>query len=497
MSSRTLAQRVVTGSIWMAASRILVRLIGLVSTLILARVLTPGDFGIVALASALYFVIQTVSDLRFEQALISLRDKSDVDFDTAWTMNVLRGLAGAVVLLIVAYPYAQIMADPRLVGVVAVLAAVAIVHGLKNPHFLRFEIAMDFRKEFTLQVVAKFAGFCVALWLALQYRNYWALLAGMLASTAIEVVMSYVLRPSRPRPTLASLRRLMGFSGWLMGGQLVTAVIGRVQYFLVGAYLPSAVVGLLHVGAEIAQMATTETLTPLRRALLPALAQKSNDAESHREAFREAMAVIIGLALPIGCGISLVADLLVPVLLGPQWLGAIEVIRYVGVAGAVTAISAMGDTMLISAAKTRPLFQRELLKLAYLLPGYWLGITYGGLSGVLIAWLGLAMVSLAINIRMIRQHVGVGARDLFGGAWRTPVAVLGMAGFVWLTKAALVVLGSGVGADLVRLLITVLVGAASYVLLHLLLWRLAGRPQGFERRMFDVLHDLPGMPSRG
>ena len=139
----------------MAASRILVRLIGLVSTLILARLLTPGDFGIVALASALYFVIQTVSDLRFEQALISLRDKSDADFDTAWTMNALRGVASATILLAAAYPYAQLMDDPRLAGVLAVLAGVPLIHGLKNPHFLRFEIAMDFRKEFALQIVAK------------------------------------------------------------------------------------------------------------------------------------------------------------------------------------------------------------------------------------------------------------------------------------------------------------------------------------------------------
>ena len=486
MSPVSLTQRVANSSAWLAASRLLVRTIGLISTLILARLLTPGDFGLVALAAAFYFVIETLSDFRFEQALLALQDTRDIDFDTAWTMNAARGLLVAVVLAVGAYPYAQLMDEERLTLLMLALALVPLIDGLKNPHFIRFEKEFNQRKTFTLQIAAKAAGFLVTVTLALIYRNYWALLAGMVTATTARVVLSYLLRPAVPAPTLASMHRLMNFSGWLMGGQLVTAAIGRAQFFLAGAFLPASSVGFLHVGSEIANMVTTETLAPIRRVLLPALAQKVDDPEDHYAAFGAAMEVMIGLALPIGVGIALVADQLVPLLLGDQWHGAIDVIRFVGLVGALSAVSTMGETMLVSTGKTRPLFYLELMKLIYVLPGFWLGITLGGLQGVLVAWLAIALVSLLINLEVIRRHTGIGQWTLLAPCWRSPLAVALMTVAIGLTRSWLPATGGGLAADLGGLALTVVSGAASYVATHLLLWHLAGRPLGFESRVLEI-----------
>jgi len=486
MSRASLTQRVAKSSAWLAASRLLVRTIGLISTLILARLLTPGDFGLVALASAFYFVIETMSDFRFEQALLALQDTRDIDFDTAWTMNAARGLLVAGLMALGAYPYAELMDEERLTLLMLALALVPLIDGLKNPHFIRFEKEFNQRREFTLQIAAKFGGFLVTLSLAWLYRSYWALLAGMVTATAVRVVLSYVLRPARPSLTLASMSRLMNFSGWLMGGQLVTAAIGRAQFFLAGAFLPASSVGFLHVGSEIASMATAETLAPIRRVLLPALAQKVDNPEEHYSAFGAAMEVIIGLALPIGIGISLVADQLVPLLLGGQWHGAIIVMQFVGIVGALAAVSSMGDTMLVSTGKTRPLFNLELMKLIYVLPGFWLGITLGGLKGVLMAWLGIALISLLVNLEVIRRHTGVNQWTLLAPCWRSPLAVAVMAVTIGLVRSWLPAAGAGLIPDLGGLLLTVLAGAAGYVLTHLLLWHLAGKPRGFESRALEI-----------
>jgi O-antigen/teichoic acid export membrane protein len=486
MSPASLTQRVANSSAWLAASRLLVRTIGLISTLILARLLTPGDFGLVALASAFYFVIETLSDFRFEQALLALQDTRDIDFDTAWTMNAARGLLVATIMVIGAYPYAELMDEERLTLLMLALALVPLIDGFKNPHFIRFEKEFNQRKEFTLQIAAKTGGFIVTLSLALIYRSYWALLAGMVTATTARVVLSYLLRPAIPSLTLASMNRLMNFSGWLMGGQLVTAAIGRAQFFLAGAFLPASAVGFLHVGSEIANMATAETLAPIRRVLLPALAQKAGNPEDHHSAFGAAMEVIIGLALPIGIGISLIAEQLVPLLLGGQWHGAINVMQFVGMVGALTAVSSMGETMLVSTGKTRPLFNLELMKLVYVLPGFWLGITLAGLKGVLVAWLTIALISLLVNLEVIRRHTGINQWTLLAPCWRSPLAVLMMAISVSLTRSWLPATGSGLIQDLGGLLLTMLAGAASYSATHLLLWHLVGRPRGFESRALEI-----------
>jgi len=490
MSVATLTQRVASSSVWLAANRLLVRAIGLVSTLILARLLTPGDFGLVALASAFYFVIETLSDFRFEGALLALQDTEDADYDTAWTMNAARGMLVAIILIIAAYPYAGLMDNDQLAPLLMVLALIPLLDGFKNPHFIRYEKAFNQRKEFVLQIAAKISGFAITLLLALIYRSYWALLAGMITATATRVALSYVLHPAMPSWTLASFKRLMNFSGWLMGGQMVTAALGRVQFFLTGAFLPASAVGFLHVGSEIANMATTETLAPIRRVLLPALAQRSATSGAHCSAFCVAMEVVIGLALPIGVGISLIAPQLVPLLLGEQWDGAVIVIQFVGVVGSLTAITAMGDTMLISTGKTRPLFYLELIKLLYVLPGFWIGIKSAGLNGVLVAWLAIALISVMVNLEMLRRHTGVSPFGLLAPCWRSPIAVAVMAAAILFVKAALPVGGASLLLDVLGLMLTVLTGAASYTAAHMLLWRLVGRPEGFESRAFDILSSI-------
>ncbi len=489
----SLSQRVAHSSLWLAGSRLVVRSIGLISTLILARLLTPDDFGIVALASAFYFVIQTLSDLRFEQALISLRDTSDADFDTAWSMNTIRGGGIALILLLGAYPYAALMDDMRLVGVMLLVALIPVIDGLRNPRFIMFEKAMDLRREFVLQVTTKLAGFFVTITLTLIYREYWTLIVGNIAATLASVAMTYRFARERPRFSLASFRRLINFSGWLMGGQLVTAVLGRAQLFLVGAYLPAAKVGVLHVGSEIANMATHEVLTPIRRALLPALAHLSGDEGNHRKAFRYAMTSIVGLALPIGLGIVMLADRLVPLLLGDQWLGAIDVMRFVAVVGALSAISSMGDTVLISKGHTKPLFRRELLKLAYVIPGLWIGIRLGGFEGLLIAWLVVAHLELAVNLDMLRRHTGVNPIALLAASWRSVLAVAGMVAALWGSMQVLPPPGSGLGSDIASVAALIVIGALTYGSLHLALWLAAGKPDGFEAR---ALHIVGGLRKR-
>jgi PST family polysaccharide transporter len=196
--------------------------------------------------------------------------------------------------------------------------------------------------------------------------------------------------------------------------------------------------------------------------------------------------VIIGLALPIGIGISLIAEQLVPLLLGGQWHGAINVMQFVGMVGALTAVSSMGETMLVSTGKTRPLFNLELMKLVYVLPGFWLGITLAGLKGVLVAWLTIALISLLVNLEVIRRHTGINQWTLLAPCWRSPLAVLIMVVSVSLTRSWLPATGSGLIQDLGGLLLTMLAGAASYSATHLLLWHLVGRPRGFESRALEI-----------
>ncbi|MCP5422969.1 MAG: lipopolysaccharide biosynthesis protein [Chromatiaceae bacterium] len=481
-----LSRRVAAGAAWLAGVRMLVRSIGLLSTIILARLLLPEDFGLVALASALMFVLETLSDLRFEQAIIAQRDTSNADFDTAFTLNVLRSVGVALLIALLAFPYAALMSDTRLAGLLLVLAVAPLINGLKNPAFVTYEKSLSFQREFVLQLSHKVTTFAVTVSLALIWRNYWALVAGMLVGSVVRVAGSYLLHPYRPHLALSAWRRLVGFSGWLMASNLVAAVLQRMEIFLIGAFLPTPVVGRYHVGAEIANLASNELTLPLKRALLPALSSLDAGSSHQYASFRRAIEVNTAIVLPVGIGLSLVAEPFVRLVLGDRWLETSAIITFLAPAAAVRAVAGMCDVLSIASGNTRLVFRRELTKAVVAVPLFAVGIWADGLRGLLYAVAAIAVFVLAINLDMVRRQSGRPLLEPLRGAWRSVVACVAMVGALNLLPAvppretAMALLFEALAPQ-------VLTGAAVYAAAHLLLWLSSGRPPGPEQYLLGLL----------
>lgn len=485
-STPSLSGSVARGAAWLAGARLLVRGIGLVSTIVLARLLLPEDFGLVALATALLFVLETLSDLRFEQALIAQRDTRDVDLNTAWTLNLLRGLGVALLLVIIAYPYAALMDDARLAGLLLWLALIPLLDGLKNPAFVTFEKALQFRREFALQLAQKLVAFAVTVALALLWRSYWALLAGLLSGTLVRVAASYWMHPYRPRPQLAGWRRLIGFSGWLMGSNVVAAILQKYEFFLIGAFVPVRIVGLFHVGSEIANMASNELTLPLKRALYPALSSLAAEPERQYESFRRAIEIVAAVTLPIGIGLSLVAEPMVLLVLGERWLESATIIAFIAPAASLRAIAGVCDTLTLSRGNTRLLFLREMFKAGYVLPVFAIAISLGGLTAFLYAAVGVAALNIVVNLFLIRKQTGMMLFAPLAGSWRSVVSSAVMAFAVEQTNM-LFNYGESPTAVVLPLIACIAAGCLSYVAAHFALWAISGRPAGPEGHVLRLL----------
>ena len=150
-----LTRRVAIGAAWLVAGRWIIRLIGLISILLLARLLTPADFGIVALASLVVAVLDALTEFRFGQALVHYQDATIDEYNTAWTFNVMRGMVVATVLASGAWLFAWIFEEPRLVHVLQALALVAILEGLQNIGTIQFIKDIRFDRDFTTEASAE------------------------------------------------------------------------------------------------------------------------------------------------------------------------------------------------------------------------------------------------------------------------------------------------------------------------------------------------------
>ncbi len=191
-------KRITVGAVWMVGMRFIDRGIGFVSTLILARLLMPDDFGLVAMAMTVFGFIEMGGQFGFDVTLIRNRQTNRAHYDSAWTLSVGYGLFTALALVALAIPSATYFNEPRLKTIFYALAVIALIQGFENIATIDFRKYLYFHKDFQLIFTKRVISFFVTLVLAYTFCSYWALLGGMATSRISGVILSYWLHPYRP-----------------------------------------------------------------------------------------------------------------------------------------------------------------------------------------------------------------------------------------------------------------------------------------------------------
>jgi O-antigen/teichoic acid export membrane protein len=241
--------RFVQGSLWAIGMRWAIRCAGLVSTVVLARILTPADFGIVAMSSLVLGLLLVCSETGAAQLLLRTRETDRAAYDTAWTILLLQHIVLAAAMFLLAYPAAAYFKEPRLTAVIQVVAAGSVLGGLNNIGVVMFRRDLDFRADFLYGFYAKVLTVIPTLGLALAYRSYWALVAGQIIGQALEVVISYLMHPFRPRFSLAGWSRFVRYSMWVTPAHAATFLNQKADVFVVGYIASTAQMGAYSVGA--------------------------------------------------------------------------------------------------------------------------------------------------------------------------------------------------------------------------------------------------------
>ena len=192
------------------------RSIAFVSTLILARLLVPADFGVIVMASLFIGLADVFFELGVNVALIQNRTPSQEHYDTAWTLRIIQTTLAAIVVVIAAPLAATYFNDPRVTLVVQVLAVSLVLSGLENIGVVTFQKEMQFGKEFQFLFCKRIVGFIVTIVAAWFIRSYWALVIGALTGRTFGVALSFVMHPMRPRLGLEKFREIFSVSQWVL-----------------------------------------------------------------------------------------------------------------------------------------------------------------------------------------------------------------------------------------------------------------------------------------
>lgn len=477
------------GAIWMLLLRLFDRIVGIASTLILARLLVPADFGLVAMAMSVIALIELATAFGFDVVLIQLPNPERRHFDTAWTLTIVLYCGCGILIGLLAIPAAAFYKDPRLVNLMLVIGAGWVLRGFENSGIVEFRRKMDFSKEFVFFAGPRLVGAFVTVVTVLVFRSYWALVAGMVTGRIASLALSYVMVSYRPSLDLSVARELLSFSKWLLVNNAVLSGVVRFPHFLIGRLLGPQALGLFTISYEFATLPATEVSMPVNRAAFAGYSRMVEDKIKFKETFLDVGASVALVALPASAGIAVIADPLVRVLLGENWLEAVPIIPILAISAALVAVSGNNGIAHLALGYPNFLTLQSLLRLVVLVVlGVILAPAYG-IVGVAIAELCGAAVTLLASYPVVFRRLNISVIEYGTHIWRPVVATVTMAVVVRVVEDMLGV-GYDVVSALLMLTVGIVIGVCTYVILIAFMWWLCGKPDGADKILFNKVSDL-------
>jgi O-antigen/teichoic acid export membrane protein len=482
--SGSVLSKTATGAGWVVGFRMITRLLGIVSTLILARLLGPGDFGLVALASGFAQTVDAVTNLSVHEAIIRERAPKRAMYDTAFTMSLIRGVLTGGVVAATAWPVSRFFHEPRLAVVLLALAASNLIGAVENIATADFMRTFAFHKEFQLWTIPRVLQVLATIGFAMVWPTYWALVFGIVTGRVLRTFLSYAMYPYLPRITLTAWGRITAFTAWSWATYLIIILRDRIDTLLIGRLFSAGQVGIYALGCEIASLPTSELVEPLCRACFPSFSQLRHEGLSVEQTYVRLVAAAAIIVLPTGIGIAAVADTLVKLAFGMRWLEAIPMIQILAITATFGVIGSLSSTLFSAYGMLRTTFTitaaMTALRAALLvtfLPGGSL-TTAAGVVAIVVS------IEQCTYLIMATRRFDVRILELLRGVYRSVIAALVMAGCLkWLGLGFTPVTEGFAG----QLAVDIAVGAVIFTTVLSAAWLIAGRPEGAERDLLTVL----------
>ncbi|WP_144426350.1 lipopolysaccharide biosynthesis protein [Methylobacterium sp. ARG-1] len=462
------------------------RLVDLVAIIILARILVPSDFGLVAIASSIVTILETALELPIHQILVRLPEQRKSHYDTAFTLGALRGLILSFIALCLAFPISFLYDDNRLVPLVCCFGIGPAFRSLSSPKLAHYHKNLSFSRDVKIDILSKIIAFILSISMALCTDSYWAMPVGAVGCAISIAALSYVFAPYRPTFSLAEMPTFIKFVKFSSASQIISAVNWQSERLILGKLQSPNSVGLFTTANDVAVIVVNSIFSPLGAPLLAAFSHQIGDRAKFRQSYQTAANATAMIGLPILVGQSLVADLLIRIILGENFLGSVWLFQWLSLSLIPTVFVIPSSPALIAFDEMHLLVKRHAIEFCIKLPILIIGLVEFGFYGLIAARL---ISEIVINIYLafaIQTIIALPIHTQLLSAWRSIISAFLMAATVLFAKYGLIEKSNMVPA-LAELVFLVVLGTVIYIVSSLSLWMLAGRPTGAEAAIFNFL----------
>ncbi len=458
-AGRQFSQKIAQGVLWNSLTFGFSKFAVLLTTSVLARLLTKEEFGQVAVAVVVINYLSVIKDLGLGVALIQRRGDVDDAANTVFTINIILGFALSALVIPLAPPIADYFHDPSVVPVLRWLGLSFAINALGSVHLVWLLRELDYRRKFIPDMGNTIVKGITSIGMAFAGFGVWSLVVGQIAGALVSVILVWIILPWRPRLTInrTIARSLIKFGSSIIGGDILTSIIDNIDYVIVGRVFGLAQLSVYTLAYRLPEMLLIGNLWVLGQIAFPAFSSIQDRPDEMRSGFLGSVRLVELIVTPISLGLFIAADPIVRVVFGDQWLDAIPMLRVLALFAWVYSLGFHVGGIYKAVGRPDILLNLSIFSVIILIPSLLFGSSFGVIGvawGHLFAVLIRRIVSLAFATRFLKVTL-----------WEilSQLAPSLRAGLIMVSVAAVVLYLTANLSPFIQLTFIVLAGASAYL----------------------------------
>ena len=356
--------KIVHGIAWLITLSWANRILGFFSIIILARLLSPEDFGVMAIIVISIQLTETLSNIGSEQYFIQKNNANNDDLNCAWTSNLIIKTSASVLFAVIAPIIATFFHYQHIIPALLSISLLPFITALSNGNIIKLKKELNYKKFVFIATLAKLMANVSAMAAAVYLANYWALVIGALLNSLLYSLFSYLFIKQRAHWGLENWQQQFQFSKWIILKGLIGHIRAKFDVWYASTIQGISALGGYNFAKDLALLPSRELLSPISEVFFTAIAKSENNSNEQKLKIRKAITIIYIIALPIAFGWTIIAEPFTQVVLGDKWLPYIPTLAVLGFLVITFAVGNFISQVMTATGKVRALFYYDLFTLA-------------------------------------------------------------------------------------------------------------------------------------
>ncbi|MBU9848320.1 lipopolysaccharide biosynthesis protein [Rahnella ecdela] len=379
MITKSIKERTISGLIWNAIERFMVQGGQFVIRIMIARMITPAEYGLVGMVAVFLVLSDVIINGGFSQALIQKKDRTDLDYSTVFYINFVLGLMIYVVLYFLAPQISEFYNDNRLIEVIRLISISIVIKSLSVVQIAKLSIELNFKLKTLVNFWAVLISGIFAIYLAYMKYGVFALVYQAISYSAIVTVLMFIVSKWRPKLefSLARTKELFNFGSKVFLAGLTGVLSDNSYSILIGRLFTSMEVGYYSQGRNLPDLLSVNLFNILQGVLFPVMAAAQDDRERLLKIYKKSLDMTAFIVLPCMVGLVVIAEPFVRLFLTDKWLPSVFIIQWLALSRMIIPLGAINANLLNAVGRSDLYLKIDLIKLPLTIIGLFMSAPFG------------------------------------------------------------------------------------------------------------------------